>query len=69
MTIYIHDNGDGYVEFYVYDSNYEHLEEAFIKCFGQRPKTSYPNVYVVMSEIDSWYTDRCSEGCVRFEFD
>lgn len=69
MTIYVHDTGDGYVEFYVWDGIFKRLEEAFIKQFGQRPKTTYENAYTVMKEIDLWYMDHYSKGWVQFEFD
>lgn len=48
---------------------FKRLEEAFIKQFGQRPKTTYENAYVVMKEIDLWYMDHYSKGWVQFEFD
>jgi hypothetical protein len=69
MTIYVHDTGDGYVEFYVCDGIFKRLEEDFIEHFGQRPKTTYENAYIVMKEIDSWYMDHYSKGLVQFEFD
>ena len=67
MIVYITEY-DGRVIFRLWCFDYTDGRDAFIKKYGYEVSCAPKDVYDVMKDMDEFYLNNFSDGCIRFEF-